>query len=270
MRRIELTCFLPILIMILCFSTPEGKAGITVETLSVEKIVAPGETYQGTITLTNDGSEPQNVVVYQTDYLCFSDGSNQFGMAGELARSNANWVAFSPRQVEVPPHQSSWISYEVKVPNDSSLIGTYWSLLMVEQVEQPADSALRLRRNQAGVQQVIRYGIQCVTHVGSSGFHRLHFTGTQLVVREDQGKELQVDVENAGERWAVPAAWVELYGDNGRHIGRFESGKKRIFPGTSVRFRIPLGNVPAGKYKALVVLDNGDQDVLGAKYDLEF
>jgi P pilus assembly chaperone PapD len=261
--------FLLFLLAALCLST-QVEAEITVETLSLEKVVAPGEIYQGTITVTNNGDQPQKAVVYQTDYSFHSDGSNQFGIAGEMARSNADWVSFSPRLVEVPPHQSSWISYEVRVPNDSALTGTYWSMLMVEQADQSSDSIPRLRRNQAAVRQVVRYGIQCVTHVGGSGFYHLQFTGTQLVIREDQEKELQVDVENVGKSWAVPIAWVDLFSDNGHHIGRFQSEKKRIYPDTSVKFRIALGDIPAGKYKALVVLDSGDQNVLGAKYNLEF
>ncbi len=270
MRDTNIIRFSSILFAALALFVWRAEAGITVETLSVEKTVAVGEAYRGTIALTNHGSEPQNVIVYQTDYLFFSDGSNQFGAAGELERSNAGWIKFSPHQIEVPPNQSSWISYEVQVPNDSSLIGTYWSLLMVEQISQSADSAVKLRRNQSGIRQVMRYGIQCISHVGSSGLHRLQFTGTQLIEGENGEKELQVDVENMGQRWAVPTAWAELYSSTGDHLGRFESEKKRIFPGTSVRFRISLGNIPTGKYKALVVLDNGDQDVLGAKYDLDF
>lgn len=255
--------------LLLCV-LPQCEAGITVGTLTVEREAAIGESYRGTITLANDGDEFQDVILYQTDYLCFSDGSNEFGDAGTLERSNANWITFSPPQLQVPPHQSSQVSYEISVPDDSSLIGTYWSLLMVEEVNSSSELPSDLYRNQAGIRQVIRYGIQCITQIGETGHHRLSFTGTQLVVGDNEEKELQVDVENTGERWAVPIAWMELYDASGRHVGRFESEKRRIFPGTSVRFRIHLSNVLSGKYKALVVLDNGDRNVLGAKYDLEF
>jgi len=255
---------------LLLFVLPRCEAGVTVGTLTIEEEARVGESYRGTITLTNDGNEFQGVIIYQTDYLCFSDGSNEYGDAGTLERSNADWITFSPSQLEVPPHESSQVSYEINVPEDSSLIGTFWSLLMVEEVNSSINLPSDLQRNQAGVRQVIRYGIQCITHIGETGHHRLSFTGTQLVIGENEEKELQVDVENVGERWAVPIAWMELYDTSGRHVGRFESEKRRIFPGTSVRFRIHLSSVHTGKYKALVVLDNGDRNVLGAKYDLEF
>lgn len=258
------------ILLLIFLVLPRSEAGITVGTLSIEKKANPGESYEGTLTLTNDGNRLQKVAVYQTDYLCFSDGSNQFGVAGELKKSNADWITFNPNQIEVPPHQSSWINYEVRVPDDSSLIGTYWSLLMVEEVPELQDSLNNLKHNQTGIRHVVRYGIQCITHIGDTGHHGLNFTGTRLVKGESHQKELQVDVENIGERWAMPTAWIELYDISGRRVGRFESEKKRIFPGASVRFRINLSDAPSGKYKTLIVLDTGDQNVLGAKYDLEF
>ncbi len=268
MQTTKPTWLLPILFaaLILLLSQRSG-AGVTVGLLTDEKEAYPGETYQGTISLTNNDSLPQEVIIYQTDYLFFSDGSNQFGEAGKLERSNAAWITFSPNQLEVPPHQGSRVSYEVKVPNDSTLVGTYWSMLMVEEVGLSLDS---LSNMQVGIRQVVRYGFQCVTHIGSTGHHQLSFTGTRLIAEESAKKELEVDVANIGERWAVPSAWVELYDSDGHHVGRFESERKRIFPGTSVRFQMDLGDTPSGKYKALIVLDNGDQNVFGAKYDLEF
>jgi len=267
-RLVKLTWLYPILLaaLILLVSS-HSEAGIIVGELSHEKMVHIGEFYQGEITLTNNDSLPQEVLIYQTDYLFFSDGSNQFGEAGKLERSNATWITFSPHQLEVPPHESSQVSYEVTVPSDPTLVGTYWSILMVEELS--SDSSFDLSLKQVGVRQVMRYGVQCITHIGSIGLTRLSFTGTRLAVAEDGEKELQVDVENTGERWAVPTAWMELYDIGGRYVGRFEGGRYRIFPGTSVRFQMKFRDIPSGKYKAMVILDTGDQNVFGAKYDLE-
>ncbi|RPH94178.1 hypothetical protein EHM69_08080 [candidate division KSB1 bacterium] len=245
-------------------------AGITVTTLSVENKANPGQTYQGTLTLSNTDSVPRRALIYQTDYAFFSDGSNHYDEPGDMARSNAPWITYSPHQVDVPPQRTSQLTYSVRVPDDSTLTGTYWSILMVEEVEMPEDPPAQLQRRQTEIRQVVRYGIQCVTHVGTAGHGKLNFTDTKLVANEDNRRELQVDVENTGERWMIPSAWLELYDSGGKQVGRFESEKKRIYPGTSVRFRMNLGSTPAGKYKALVVLDNGDQNVFGAKYDLEF
>lgn len=246
------------------------QAGISVGTLTLESDGQPGQTYRGTFSLINTDSVPRTAVIYQTDYKFRSDGSNLFDEPGAEPRSNARWISFSPHQIEVPPLQSTVVSYEVRVPADTALRGTYWSMLMVEQRDSDSGLPTRLRRRQTEVRQVVRYGVQCVTQIAGTGDAKLSFTDTRLVSDEGQSTELQVDVENVGERWLSPTAWMELYDSNGRQIGRFESEKKRIYPGTSVRFRIGLGETPSGKYKALVVLDSGDQNVFGAKYDLEF
>ena len=125
-------------------------------------------------------------------------------------------------------------------------------------------------QNKTLVRQVVRYGVQCVTHIRDTGIPQVQFTGSRMVEADHEQRELQVDVENTGARWIVPAPYVELFDANGQAAGRFECAKKRIFPGTSVRFQINLGATPSGKYKALVVLDSGEQQLYGAKYDLEF
>jgi hypothetical protein len=242
---------------------------ITISSLTHERQALPGESYAGTVEVVNNSDEPAAIKVHQTDYLFQSDGSNAFGPAGELARSNAGWIDFSPNRIVIPPHETHLIDYTVTVPADDSLSGTYWSILMVEEVSSDTSSG-RPADNQAAISQVVRYGVQCITHIGTSGNSDLQFIGAELSAAADSARELRVDVKNIGERWAVPIAWVELYDENGQSAGKFECDKKRIFPGTSVRFRIQLSDSLQGKYKALVVLDSGGENVLGAKYDLEF
>jgi hypothetical protein len=252
------------------FGLRSACGGITVGSLTLERESQPGDVYSGSITLTNNGNVAQDVAVYQTDYLFYSDGSNQFGDPGTTARSNARWITFSPRSLQIPPHNSSQISYRVIVPQDTTLIGTYWSMIMIEEVPLASDTAIYLAKNQAGIRQVTRYGAQCITQIGQSGTRQIKFARSGLVENEEKKIELQVDVQNTGERWIVPSAWVELYDGEGKLAGRIDGERKRVFPGTSVRLRFGLDGLTHGKYKALVVLDNGDQNVFGAKYDLEY
>lgn len=253
----------------LLFACGAAEAGISVETLSLDRAAQPGERYTVSFVVSNSDDLPRAVRIYQTDYLFSCDGSNQFGEPGEMERSNADWIRINPPRLHVPPRQAATVYCVVDVPADSALTGTFWSMIMVEEDPASDGAALPLRRDQAGIRQVVRYGVQCVTQLGNSGTERLAIIGSRLVADEGSADELQVDVENSGDRWAVPLAWTELYNENGQRVGRFETEAKRIFPGTSVRFRISLGDPPAGKYKAFVVLDNGDQNVIGAKYDLE-
>lgn len=122
----------------------------------------------------------------------------------------------------------------------------------------------------AGIRQVVRYAIQLVTHMGETGSREIRFADRALVLGEDGTRRLHVDVENTGERSLRPYLWVELHDSTGGRLGRFESDRKRLYPGTSVRYMIDLSGAPSGSYQALVVVDNGDEHVFGAEYGLEF
>ncbi len=87
---------------------------------------------------------------------------------------------------------------------------------------------------------------------------------------KDNGKRLfQLDVGNDGERMLIPAISVELFDQKGASLGRFDAGRTRIYPSGSARAKVDLTDLPSGKYVAMVLLDSGDAQVMGAQYDLE-
>lgn len=237
--------------------------------LSREKAVMPGERFEGIIFLKNKGEGPAEVKVYQTDYLFFADGRNIYGEPGGIPRSNAKWISLSPTRTTIPPNQTSSVHYTVQIPENPDLKGTYWSMVMVEPMAGVSPEGIEGEKGKIklGLQTIVRYGIQIVTDIGDTGIRKIRFLDRKLI-SEDGKRLLQVDIENTGERWLSPLVWVEIYNEQGQSIGRFESGKFRIYPGCSVRHKFDLTNVPKGKYKALLVADNGDEYVFGARYDL--
>jgi hypothetical protein len=251
--------------------------------LTREKTLQPGDSFEGKINLKNTGETSCQIDVYQTDYLFYADGSNAYGKPGTAVRSNADWLSVAPNRLTVPPHEMASVYYTVRVPqiqklasayNDfqvpesPDLIGTYWSMVMVEPVPQTGPKSIEdeTRKTKMGIQTKIRYGIQMVTHIGDSGARMIKFSNKRLI-NQNGRRYLQMDTENIGERWLSPTLWVEIYDSHGEKVGRFESSKKRIYPGCSVRHEVDLTDIPKGKYKALVVADNGDEYVFGAKYD---
>ena len=247
-------------------------AGIVVDGLVHERVAGFGEVYTGTITIRNAGAETMAARLYQKDYLFYSNGSNVYGDPGVDERSNASWVTLSANYVEVPGQSSVEVEYTVNVPADDSLRGSYWSLLMIEELPTggvgPAQEYQLPQRS--SVKQALRYGVQMVTHIGGTGERVVAFTDRNLVQANDGTRTLLIDVENTGERSLRPNLWVELHDSSGHRLGRFESAKKRLYPGTSVRFAVDLTAAPSGSYQALVVVDNGDEHVFGAQYGLDF
>ena len=238
--------------------------------LSRASTASPGEDLEHEIVLRNTGDFDMVIRLYPADYLFFADGRSIYGEPGSVERSNAHWFTLSSEWVTVPARSEATVYYRGRIPSGEALTGTYWSMLMVEPMGPAGAEELRDQEGRPGisVSTQVRYAVQIITDIGSTGRPDLRFLDRKLLT--DNGTVmLQVDVENAGDRWVYPITWLEIYDDTGAFIGRVESIQKRIFPGCSVRHEFDLSGVSGGKYTALVIIDNTDEHVFGAQYKLE-
>lgn len=239
--------------------------------LTVENSLTAGGRASGNIVILNSDAEPVTVRVYQTDYMFYADGRNEFGRPGSTPRSNASWITYSPNQITVPAGGSASVSYQITVPNDQSLRGTYWSIIMIEPIPKAALEPPSPEKGKIalGVQAVFRHTVQVITNIGDTGKRALEFADEKLEAKD--GKiSLGVNVKNTGERGLVPAVYVDLTDQSGHSLGRFEGGELRIYPGCSVRYIVDFGALKPGKYNALFVADSGEgEKVFGIRYTLE-
>jgi hypothetical protein len=229
----------------------------------------PGEAFEGVIFLKNTEKQPAEARISQTDYLSYADGRNEYGEAGKSPRSNANWITISPTRVKLAPGETQPVRYKGRAPADPALRGTFWSMIMVEPNTAPAITPEgKIDQVAVGLKTTIRFAIQIVTEIGQTGTRSLQVL--DRCIKNEEGKRaLHLDIGNDGERLLIPAMTVELFDQRGASIGRFEAGRARIYPACSVRAKVDLTDVPAGKYAAMVLLDSGDAQVMGAQYDLE-
>ena len=131
----------------------------------------------------------------------------------------ANW--------QIPGLATTDVRYACKIPADSNLVGTYWSIIMFE-VLPPAQKGKAGRSGKdiaIGLSQVMRYGVQIVTHFGDTGKRSLKFTRTEMLDRKGR-RTLQVDVENDGERWLRPFSYVEIFTEKGAAAGKVRRGDR--------------------------------------------
>ncbi|OGU63344.1 MAG: hypothetical protein A3C56_12925 [Ignavibacteria bacterium RIFCSPHIGHO2_02_FULL_56_12] len=241
--------------------------------LSQDREVRPGDSYEGVILVKNDTDEMQEAKVYQSDYAFHFSGTNSYGEPGTHPRSNARWISFSPQFLSLPPQSTAAVNYRVAVPRDSlgTLIGTYWSMLMVEGVPKGSleSSAPRADRKEMGIAQAIRYGIQIASTFSGTGTRNIKFIETKLVRKDADERALQIDIENTGEIGMRPDVYVELFDEAGLSRGRFYGIRLRLYPGTSVRQVIDLSSAPSGTFKALIVVDAGADEAFAAQYTLK-
>lgn len=238
-----------------------------VGSLARTKSVKAGELFEGVIQLKNTGSKPAHVNVRQTDYHFEADGSNRYDEPGSSPRSNANWLSVTPPRIVLEANQSTEVHYKCRVPDRPELRGAYWSMIMIEPAAAPV-AAADDKQGTVGLRTMTRFGIQIVTEVGE-GSQSIKVLQKKLVRDGAGSHKLELDIANTGERALHPSISVELYNDKGVPAGRFDAGKTRIYPSCSIRATAALTGVPPGKYTALVLLDSGDANVMGAQYSLQ-
>ncbi|MFC2170057.1 hypothetical protein ACFLRM_05800 [Acidobacteriota bacterium] len=266
MKTLLISLFLSMIVSVNAHAT----IGI-VNGLTHEKIATPGISYEGIIIIKNFGQQEKEVKVSLMDYSFNFEGKKFYKKPGTNQRSNTKWIAvYYPKQLSIKPGEKAQVKYIIKVPNEKKLAGTYWSMFMVEVIPRmsPESLAKGKPKYNFGIKQIIRYGIQIITNISETGTRELKFLNTQLIRHKDK-RTFHVDVENTGERWLRAILYVELYDEKGQYKGKYEAGQLRIYPGTSVRYKLDLSKVSEGKYKAMVIVDNKDEYVFGAEYTLD-
>lgn len=235
-----------------------------------EASLQPGAKTEGVILVRNNDNLPREIVVRQSDYRFFADGTNDLAEPGSLVRSNSDWVQFSPDQLLVPPNTTASVYYSVQAPNQAELDGTYWSLLLVEALPLPAPSSTRSSSSRGvQVQTVIRYGIQMITDLEGDPAESLSFDSVTLRQAEGQ-TTLVLDIANTGARQLTPHVWIDLFNSTGSNAGRVEADRRsRLLPGCSTRYLLDLSDLPPGEYAGLAIADAGTDQVFGADYTLD-
>lgn len=239
--------------------------GSTVE----ERVAVPGESYLGTIVVRNLTKQDQPVRIYQTDYLFFADGTSHFDDPGTTPHSNAKWITPTVRSLLVPPSSEMTVSYTVQVPMNDSLVGTYWSTIMVEGAPSEAGRSSG-GRPQVGVGAIMRYAVQVATHIKTTGSRKVSFANSKFLTNPDSTQTFEVEVQNVGDRAYRPALWIEVYDEQGALKANVRQERGLLYPGTSLKQTFALGKLAHGTYRAVVFADSGEDAVFASQFTLKY
>lgn len=231
-----------------------------------ERVTRQGDRYTGSITVMNESDTEQNVRVYQTDYMFFADGNSPFAAPGTNARSNAGWVKLSATTVRMAPRSQSVVTYDVTVPADDRLHGTYWSAIMFEAMR---DVRAAGGKPAVAVGSTIRYAVQLASHLPDTTARAIAFGGSRLAVDSAGRPVLEIDVENSGTRAYRPLLWIEVYDAQGALRAKVQQQRGLLYPGTSLRQRFALGEVGTGAHKIILYADTGDESVFASEFRVE-
>lgn len=259
-----------LLLILILWTQPGIYADITITNdLLQKRTAAPGEHYTGVVSIKNVGNRSERVQVWQTDFRWTADGTQYFDAPGTSPRSNAPWIQLSRQEVVLMPDQETAVPYAVTVPDDNTLVGTYWSLLMVQEITDSFLNPENQNDGSIGVTAGIRYGVQLVTNLSNLGIGRIAFLHPSFTRQED-GYLLQVEMYNNGEKGMNLHPSVRLYGAAGENAGCFEIHSQGLYPETAKRISFKLPFLAPGTYQAQVIADGGGNDLFGVLYTLNF
>lgn len=257
-----------ILLLIFLFQFCILRAGIVVlNGLSHTYKVENGKVYKGKIAIENTGNQQQSVKLFLQDFSYKSDGSINYSAPHTNNKTNTDWIKMNTNLITLKAKEKTEVYYEITVPDNISDPGSYWSVIMVEPVEdiKPNDS-----KQGVNITSIIRYAIQVITDLDSEKAKPdLKFEGIKIE-KEDGKQILKVAIANKGDLYCKPTVSIEIYNKkNGQKIGNFSSQAMGLLPQTSKSFHIDIGNTPPAQYNAVLIATDEEENAFALNVELE-
>ena len=226
---------------------------------------AEGTIHRGSIQLQNTGDQSQAIKAYINDYSYQANGQIEYSRSGSNNRTNASWVTLSENHLRIKPKQIIELHYEIKIPKELPHNGSYWSVVMIEPVE---DIEAKHEKQSIQLTTLIRYAVQLVTTVKkSNALSLVEYINAQLK-QHNNYYVLEVDLENKGELYHKIQVKAEFYdAESGKKQGNYNSETLSLLPGTSKRFSIAIDQLRKGDYKVVLLADT-QEEVFGLNMDL--
>lgn len=219
----------------------------------------------GKITLKNVGNSDERFIVYKNDLMTDCSNNSNFAPANTHPRSLAKWVKTNVDERVLRAGEEYELLYEIQIPNDSSLRGSYWCVFMVE-----GDTPIGEEKKMGvTISSKARYAIQVVGNVGQNENQPLlNFDNIDFKSPSDSVKIVKVKVKNDGKASVRTKLILDIVNGNGEKLATTESAFRRIYPNACAEYELMIKNLPKGKYEGLLMADYG-QDLFATNVDID-
>ena len=114
----------------LTFASNALAFSVNLDSPSISLTLSPGETYRGSLVLSNKGDRSATFRAYVNDWSYLPDGSKQFVAPGTTKYSCASWIKLSEENISIESGKDKKVNYEITVPKYVS--GGYYSVVFFE------------------------------------------------------------------------------------------------------------------------------------------
>ncbi|MGL6128398.1 hypothetical protein BBI01_13835 [Chryseobacterium artocarpi] len=226
-----------------------------------------GKVYKGKIAIENTGTHPQSVKLFLQDFTYHADGTNNYTAIKTNKRTNGEWIKLNTNLITLKGKEKTEVFYEITVPNQIIDPGSYWSVLIVEPVEDIKPSDQKIGVN---ISSMIRYAIQIITDFETEQAKPdLKFESVK-VEKEEGRQTVKIAIANNGNLYCKPTASIEIYNrKTGEKIGTYSSLTMGLLPSTSKIFPIDISKVPPDKYNATIMTTDEEENAFALNVELE-
>ncbi len=251
-------------------ASPGSAQGFTVSLQKPDFTVSPGDSRSGTIPVTNTSEETIVLQIYIEDWNpvpgnASDNAADEEGRGHE--RSMLDWIIFSPERMTLEPLSSQEVTFEVNVPDDPSLEGSYWGVLFIEAIpsEEP-DISAPVGETTIGIRTVWRYAIKIFTSIEGTGIRDASFISINMEQAEG-GFDAVAVFENKGNIHIRPEVWLEMTDIAGEVVYAEEHHEITVLPGSAREFKFELRNLPieSGEYLVMIYADYGVPTLIAAQ-----
>lgn len=230
----------------------------------------PGSTIKGNIEVQNIGESERRIIIYKEDLLRGCDGKELKVDSLSHDRSSITWMTLGEFEKVLEPNEKFVIPYEIKVPENSELDGSYWNMILVEMAE-----AIDKTKDHRGisVSTKMRYGIQVITDIKATSEPKT--TGEEIqfsdfkLNKEDSINVIQVQLMNQSIFRVNVSLVLDMFNEDGETVKSIELNPKKIYPNSCSTFDLYMDGVEPGNYSAQIIAGYGDGDLFGIDLDVE-
>lgn len=230
----------------------------------IEHELKAGEAIQGSVELFNNSKSAVDVTVYIEDwrYSDAGDGSKTFAAAQTLDRSSAGWVSYFPRELSIPAGGRGVVDYTLRVPQDASLNGGYYSVLFFESTVAEVSSGVE---EGASIRYAARLGslihanvsetVVKVATLSTPSIHRLGGARQKMYIKSQLSNEGNVLIKCKGS--------FHVMTQENLVAGRGELPARYVWSGDTVPVEAEwAGSLSSGSYSVILTYDCGEDLIL--------
>jgi len=213
-----------------------------------------GDIIEGEIVLLNSSDKNQRVSFYLNDAVFSCEKGREFKADFSHSSSSTDWFNGEVTEKVIAPREKYVFKFSLEIPNDPSLHGSYWTILMVS-----VDNPIREEQLESniGLDTKIRYAVGLLTQVNKLDEVDLDFKKMELIKSPNPGqKTLSIQMKNLGKFIETVSITLEIYNKDGEKVKELRTDRNLVFPNSCKTYDINLSTIPSGDYDCVIIADS--------------